>query len=68
MSSPDCAIIGSSPAVFSATVLPPVFGPVMTSARAGGIEQDVDRRRPCDAARRFEQRMPRAAQLQPAVG
>ena len=36
MSSPACAMIGSSPAVFSATVLPPVFGPVMTRARAGG--------------------------------
>ena len=30
-------MIGSSPAVLSATVLPPVFGPVMTSARAGGM-------------------------------
>ena len=34
---PACAISGSRPAVFSATVLPPVFGPVMTSTRVGGI-------------------------------
>src|SRR5262249_62158373 len=26
---PDCAIIASRPTVFSATVFPPVFGPVM---------------------------------------
>ena len=36
MSSPACAMIGSSPAVLSATVLPPVFGPVITSTCAGG--------------------------------
>ena len=31
MRSPACAIIASSPAVLSATVLPPVFGPVISS-------------------------------------
>ena len=36
MCSPACAISASSPAVFSATVLPPVLGPVMSSTRAGG--------------------------------
>ena len=30
---PACAIRASSPTVFSVTVLPPVFGPVMTSSR-----------------------------------
>ena len=34
--SPACAISASSPAVLSATVLPPVFGPVMSSAVVGG--------------------------------
>ena len=33
---PACAISANSPAVFSATVLPPVFGPVMSSTRFGG--------------------------------
>ena len=36
MCSPACAISGSRPAVFSATVLPPVLGPVTSSAVAGG--------------------------------
>ena len=36
---PACAISDSSPAVLSATVLPPVFGPVMTSTRTGGISR-----------------------------
>ena len=36
MCSPACAIAASSPAVFSATVLPPVFGPVITSTCTGG--------------------------------
>ena len=47
MCSPAWAISASSPAVFSATVLPPVFGPVMSSTRAGGQQHDVhrDRRR-----------------------
>ena len=31
MCSPDCAISEKSPSVFIVTVLPPVFGPVMTS-------------------------------------
>ena len=30
---PDCAIRASRPTVFRVTVLPPVFGPVMTSSR-----------------------------------
>ena len=34
--SPAWAINTSSPAVFSATVLPPVFGPVTTSTVVGG--------------------------------
>ncbi len=33
MNSPVCAIIVSNPTVLSATVLPPVFGPVMSSTR-----------------------------------
>src|SRR3954471_2009530 len=37
MRRPDCAIRTKSPAVFSATVLPPVFGPVTSSTVAGGI-------------------------------
>ena len=36
MCSPACAISASSPAVLSATVLPPVFGPVISSAVCGG--------------------------------
>ena len=32
---PDCTIIVSRPSVFRATVLPPVFGPVMTSVVDG---------------------------------
>jgi hypothetical protein len=31
---PACAIIASSAVVFSVTVLPPVFGPLMISCRA----------------------------------
>ena len=38
---PACAIIASSPAVFSATVLPPVFGPLMISCRAAGSSPSV---------------------------
>ncbi len=37
MCRPHCAISARSAAVLSATVLPPVFGPVMTSTRVGGI-------------------------------
>ena len=33
---PVCAISARSPAVLSATVLPPVFGPVMSRLVAGG--------------------------------
>ena len=38
---PACAIIASSPAVFSATVLPPVFGPLMMSCRFSGSRPSV---------------------------
>ena len=79
---------GSSPAVLSATVLPPVFGPVITSTRTGGMTR-MSTGRP--GSRRSasgspslgdplvghvaqmpphggnEQRMPRGAQLEPAV-
>jgi hypothetical protein len=34
---PACAISESSPAVLSATVLPPVFGPVISRQLAGGM-------------------------------
>ena len=76
---PACAIAASSPAVFSATVLPPVFGPVMISTRVGGTARcrpasvatgptglvlDVDAAR---SPRRHQQRMTRAAQLERAV-
>ena len=37
MRSPACAIIASRPAVLSATVFPPVFGPVTSSVVAGGM-------------------------------
>ena len=37
MRNPACAIIASRPAVFSATVFPPVFGPVTRRIVAGGI-------------------------------
>ena len=37
ISSPAWAISDRSPAVFSATVLPPVFGPVITSTCTGGM-------------------------------
>ena len=33
---PACAISANSPAVLSATVLPPVFGPVISRTRFGG--------------------------------
>jgi hypothetical protein len=33
---PACAIATKRPAVFSATVFPPVFGPVMISTLVGG--------------------------------
>ena len=36
---PPAPSSGSSPAVFSATVLPPVLGPVITSTRTGGISE-----------------------------
>ena len=39
ISNPACAMSDSSPAVLSATVLPPVFGPVTTSTRTGGIRR-----------------------------
>ena len=39
MWSPACAISASRPAVFSATVFPPVFGPAMISTRVGGVRR-----------------------------
>ena len=67
ISSPACAISDSSPAVLSATVLPPVFGPVITSTRGGigGISRTSVRRDLDGGA--GEQRMPRRAQFEPAV-
>ena len=57
ISSPACAISGSSPAVFSATVLPPVFGPGDQQHPRRRNQQDVDRNHP--APRLNQQRMPR---------
>ncbi len=90
ISSPACAISDSSPAVLSATVFPPVFGPVMTSTLTGRNQDDIDgtgdRARVRDPARdrvraigsrllrdvppdrRDEQRVPRRAQFEAAVG
>ena len=34
---PACAIIASSAVVFSATVLPPVFGPLIISCRSSAV-------------------------------
>ena len=62
MRSPACAISASSPAVFSATVLPPVFGPVISRTVAGGITLIVT------GTGVLEQRMPRRLQLERAVG
>ena len=76
ISSPACAISASSPNALSATVLPPVFGPEITSAarrrrrRAGRTTTDgwragvVTR----ESRTRDQQRMPRAAELEAAVG
>ena len=60
---PACAISASRPAVLSATVLPPVFGPVTSST--------VGRRQiilMVTGTGCFEQRMPRRLQLECAVG
>ena len=62
MRSPACAISASSPAVFSATVLPPVFGPVMSRTVAGGITLIVT------GTGVLEQRVARRLQLERAVG
>ena len=43
--SPACAISASRPAVFSATVLPPVFGPGDDEHRRAGEQLHVDRHR-----------------------
>ena len=79
ISKPACAMSGSSPKAFSATVLPPVFGPEMTSARVGGVIVRFDGTTTCGPVRaagrvrqqvahgRNQQRMPHAAQIQPAV-
>ena len=37
ISRPACAMSARRPTAFSATVLPPVFGPEITSARTGGV-------------------------------
>ncbi len=81
--SPACAINDSSPAVLSATVLPPVFGPVMSSTFAGGRSRMVTGTGPAtfrspasgpilesDARQhlRHQQRMSRREELEGAVG
>ena len=84
ISRPACAISASRPNALSATVLPPVFGPEITSARAGGETSRSDAttdgrvrsvrrvRRSCRseqvAHRGNQQRMARAAELEVAVG
>ena len=55
--SPDWWSSAARPSVFSATVLPPVFGPLIDE-RAQVAELEVDRH----GRRRVEQRMPRAEQ------
>ncbi len=40
---------GQQPTVLSVTVLPPVFGPVMTTAKVSSIQVDVDRHDPLRA-------------------
>ena len=51
MCRPACAIRQSRPTVLSATVLPPVFGPVMTTMRTSRrLEPEVERARPCRSA------------------
>ena len=62
MRRPACAISASRPAVFSATVFPPVFGPVIEQHRRR--RQDLDR----DRHRLLEQRVPRGLQLECSVG
>ena len=59
--SPACAISASSPAVFSATVLPPVFGPVITRHAVGGDQIEVDRHRLGGRGRRVAPSASRAA-------
>ena len=53
---PHWCSTAARPSVFSATVFPPVFGPLITSA--GGAELQIDRNRRV----RVEQRMPGSAQ------
>ena len=43
MARPACAISVSSPVVFSETVLPPVFGPVISEDEVLVVQVDVDR-------------------------
>ena len=79
ISRPACAISASRPNALSATVLPPVFGPG-DDERARRRHDRPGRRRPTTATsragrarrsavahRRNQQRMPRAAELEPAV-
>ncbi len=42
ISSPACAMSDSSPAVLSATVLPPVFGPVIDQHAHRRNQEDID--------------------------
>ena len=64
MCRPHCAMRVSRPMVFSVTVLPPVLGPVMTRVSKSAAQLQSR------SAPRFpwvQQRMPRVAQLQPAL-
>ena len=63
---PDCAISASRPMVFSATVFPPVLGPLMTSWRCWLSSSTVigTTATPRGFQRAFQQRMARVAQDQ----
>ena len=54
---PDWCSAAARPSVFSATVLPPVFGPLTTSTRRSPSSRSIG-----TARRRVEQRMPRREQ------
>ena len=58
--SPACAISASRPVVLSATVLPPVLGPLMMSWRASGSSARVSGTGVARSAPAFEQRMARS--------
>ena len=65
---PACAISVSRPTVFSATVLPPVFGPLMSSVRQAASSSQADRHHAFLLAPQdiLEQRMPRILNQQAA--